>query len=520
MGIEMKADLETRIDQIGEKWSRQLRKLITPKTLAVFTTVVYVCSLIPLLWIAWYNYPSADDYSIGSNCHQAWVTTHNVFAVIWQGIVRAADDWVNWMGYFTSNFLMAVPPSTFGERWYVLTTWIMLGMLSSSVMYLFHAIFVKAFKADKLLSHSVSMLVLFASVQCMCPAGRCEAFYWYSGAANYIFVHSMSLFFLGLLVSAVYDTRKKRVWDLSAASVLGFLTGGGNQMSALNAAIILLVAVVLISVCKKWSVCKALGIPIAIFNVGFLFNVAAPGNWVRAEGANGMNPIKAVLVSLYDCLDRAMSEWTTWPVILIMIALIPLFWHMAEKVSFRFPCPLIVLLFGYCLTSAMITPPVFAVGNMEAGRLQALTYLMYILVLSLCVGYMTGWVRQKWKSRRNKTTAEFSGGFSAESCWCLAGCVAFLVLGSVLTVIPEPHYYTFSSACADLSSGSAQAYGDALKERMEIYRSGGEGIIEVAPLPTQPVLLYFSDIKEDPKDWENRGLSRYYGFEGVTVREK
>ena len=122
MGIEMKADLVTKIDQMGEKCSRQLRKLITPKTFAAFTTVVYVCSLVPLLWIAWYNYPSADDYSIGSNCHQAWMATHNVFAVVWQGIVRAADDWLNWMGYFTSNFLMALPPSTFGERWYVLTT--------------------------------------------------------------------------------------------------------------------------------------------------------------------------------------------------------------------------------------------------------------------------------------------------------------------------------------------------------------------------------------------------------------
>ena len=72
----------------------------------------------------------------------------------------------------------------------------------------------------------------------------------------------------------------------------------------------------------------------------------------------------------------------------------------------------------------------------------------------------------------------------------------------------------------DLLNGSAAAYGDALKERMEIYRSGGEGIIEVESLPTQPVLLYFSDIKEDSEDWENKGLSRYYGFEGVVVRKK
>lgn len=519
MDFEMKEDLGTKLALSNERWNKRIRKWVTPRTVAIFTTVVYVCSLIPLLWIAWYNYPSADDYAIGSNCHQAWMATHNVFMVIWQGIVRAADDWAHWMGYFTSNFLMAIPPSSFGERGYILTTWIMLGMLSFSVMYLFRAIFVKAFKADKMLGHSVSMLVLFASVQCMCPAGRCEAFYWYSGAANYIFVHSMSLFFFGLLISAVYDCGKKRIWDLVAASFLGFLVGGGNQMSALNGAIVLLTAVVLISICKNWNRCRALAAPMGIFYVGFVLNVAAPGNWVRAKDASGMNPIKAVFVSFYDCLDRAMNQWTTWSVIILMIALIPLFWHMADKIAFRFPCPLAVLLFGFCLTSAMITPPIFAVGNMEAGRLQALVYLMYILTLSLGVGYLTGWTRKRWVHRQSEDASGSAKQFSAESCWCLAGCVLFLLFGSVLTIIPEPHYYTFSSALTDLSNGNAKAYGDTLKARMEIYRGAGEGIIEVEPLPAQPVLLYFSDIKEDPEDWENKGLARYYGFEGVAVKK-
>lgn len=38
-------------------------------------------------------------------------------------------------------------------------------------------------------------------------------------------------------------------------------------------------------------------------------------------------------------------------------------------------------------------------------------------------------------------------------------------------------------------------------------------------MPAQPVLLYFSDIKEDVLDWENRGLCRFYGLEGVRVKD-
>ena len=158
-----------------ERFGENFKKWITPKRLSIFLTIVYVASLIPLLWIGYYNYPSADDYSIGSNCRQAWVATHSVFATVWAGIVRAAEDWLDWMGYFTSNFLMAIPPSTFGERAYVLTCWIMIVMLSLSTIYLLRTVFVKVFKADKHVSNCVIMLMLFVTVQRM--VGRVEAFY-------------------------------------------------------------------------------------------------------------------------------------------------------------------------------------------------------------------------------------------------------------------------------------------------------------------------------------------------------
>ncbi len=54
---------------------------------------------------------------------------------------------------------------------------------------------------------------------------------------------------------------------------------------------------------------------------------------------------------------------------------------------------------------------------------------------------------------------------------------------------------------------------------MERYRSG-EKNVEVEPLSVHPALLYFSDIKPDAEDWENRGLCRYYGIDSVVVKEE
>lgn len=501
-----------------KKLENKMKKWITPKALSAFLTIVYFVSLVPLLWIGWYNYPSADDYTIGNSCRHAWVNSHNLLQVIWTGILKAVEDWINWMGYFTSNFLMAMPPNSFGDRVYVLTVWIMLAMLTFSTMYLLRNIFVKVFHADKYVSRCVSMLMLFVTVQCM--VGRVEAFYWYSGAANYIFVHSMSLFFYGLLIAAVYDKGKRKITDIAVASVLGFFTGGGNQMTALNVCIVMAVVIFFLTYRRKWKEHKMLAIPIGLFLLGFFLNVAAPGNWVRAEGASGMNPVKAVFVSFYDCLDYCMGEWSGWPVILLAIVLIPLFWHMAEKTEFQFPCPLIVVLFGYCVVSAMMTPPLFAVGNLGAARLQALTFAMYILVLTLCVGYVTGWMKKKTgkSNLAAKNTELEKGKFSASEMWCLVGCILFFGLASAITVIPEPYYFSFSSALTDLANGNAKAYGDTLKKRMEQYQSGEKDII-VEPLPCQPELLYFSDIEKDPMDWKNRGICRYYGLESVVVRE-
>lgn len=507
-------NLQELTDGLGEK----LAKWVTPKRLAIVLTIVYVVSLIPLLWIGWYNYPSADDYSIGSNCRQIWVNSHNLFAVLWAGIERAAEDWISWMGYFTSNFLMAIPPNVFGERFYVITVWIMLSALSLSTWYLLKSIFVKVFGADKDVSHCIIMLMLFVTVQCM--VGRVEAFYWYAGAANYMLVHSMSLFFYGLLIAAVYDTGKKRIWDLTAAGILGFLTGGGNQMTALNVTVVMLVAIGFGIVLKKWKEYQFLLIPVGMELFGFILNVAAPGNWVRAEGTNGMNPIKAILVSFYYCIDYCINEWSGWPVAVMVLVMIPLFWQLVKGTDFIFPYPLAVVLFGYCLVSAMMTPPLFAVGSMEAERLQALTFTMYLLVLTLCTGYVVGWAEKKWEALDGKRTQKVSAGyFSCSEVWWITGCLLFFVMAAALTVIPEPHCFSATSAITDLTNGSAESYGKARMERIAEYESGKKDVV-VETLPAQPVLLYFSDINDDPDYWENRGVCKFYELDSVVREDK
>ncbi len=496
-----------------EKGKQFIQKAVTPKTLSLFLAVMYIVSLIPIMWISWYNYPSADDYSIGRDARKMWDASHSVLKVIGVGIWRAIEDWQHWMGYFTSNFLMAVPPNAFGERCYVVTAWIMVIALTAANLYLLRTIFVKVFGADKWVSNCVIFLMLFVTVQRM--VGRVEAFFWYSGAVNYMFIHCLSLFFYGLLISAVHDKGRKRIGKVILASFLGFLTGGGNQMTALNVAIVLFVVVAAVTFKKKWNRHKVLLIPIIFFYIGFILNVAAPGNWIRAENTTGMNPVKAVLVSFLYCLEYCIGEWSGWPVLLLVLVLIPLFWHMTGGMEFCFSCPLVVVVFGYCLVSAMMTPPLFAMGNIEAHRLQAVTFTMYILVLTLCVGYLTGWARKQYEAHGFEK--EEKRHFSMNEIYCLLCCIGFFGFAGALMVIPNRHYFTFTSAITDLADGSAQEYGEILYGRIAVYRSGKKNV-EVEALTAKPYLLYFSDIQDSMDFWENQGLCKYYELDSAVVK--
>jgi len=257
-------------------------------------------------------------------------------------------------------------------------------------------------------------------------------------------------------------------------------------------------------------------IPMFAFYIGFVLNIAAPGNWVRSEISQGMGPLKAVMISLLYGLEYCLGEWTDWSVLIMIIALIPLLWKVTERTAFKFSCPIIVVSFGFGVVSAMMTPPLFAVGNIGAARLQAVTFTTYMLVLVLCELYVVGWIQKKYFSilAREKTTK-----LSAEMIMFLMSCVLFFGAGAGLIIMADPHYYTSSSAMTDLLNGSAQKYGETLAKRAELYNSGEKDIV-VEPLEVEPQLLYFSDISTDPEDWQNRGLCRYYGLDSVRKRKK
>ena len=525
----------------GKPVVRKFHKRLNTRRLSRLLTVLYVLSVIPILALGWYDYPAADDFSMGLWAHQAFASSGNFFAAVGAGLARTAWYYGHWQGDFTASFFMAVPPNVFAIRLYVLTPLLMVGMLTLAYLLFFHVLFVKMLGMDGNLANGITMLVLLVTMQCMpgSSAGstaRTEAFYWYNSSCGYTLLYSFGLIYLSLLLSLTFIGGEKKIGKLFLASLFGFLTGGGNYLTALSM-MVLSVLVLFAAVLprnrekRQWLLS---GIPVLFLTAGFLISVRAPGNAVRAGSLEGMGPVKTVLVSLYYTLSYAVNQWTTWSVICFLLLMLPLFWKAAEAfygnsrngkpaaVTFRYPGIAVLLAFGFPAVS--ICPPLYAEGNIGAGRIQALFWMQYILCMVLLEGYLTGLIYGFSKEQKKEETpavsdqqknTDLSMTCSGSFCFILL----LLVFGSGLAVGVNRDLYTSTAALTDLLNGHAAVYAQENEDRYALLE---DPAIQDAVLPDfteKPALLFYSDVSTDAQDWTNQAVARFFGKNSVILEE-
>lgn len=464
----------------------EMRKKILQNKMAVLLTAIYLISLIPILMASVYDYPQADDWTYSWRTHVAWEDTHSMLEVGKAVIETIKDSYMNWQGTFSSIALMSLQPAIWGERFYALTPFIMIGMLTAGTLIFIGELFRKVKGTEWI---SVSMLVLLVTVQRM--VCKPVAFYWYNGAVHYIFMYSIGLMLAACLIKIV---RRNRPVIMICSCILAVILGGGNLVTALSGAIGFVTTLVLLFLSGKkkrvWTV-----LPAMICNfLAFAVNIVAPGNWIRQDAVGAQeNPVMSILRSFYYCIEFPAMRWMDWTVLLLILFLIPLAWKAADKVEFSFPMPLLVMAYSYCFVSAMFTPLDFAAHSVDIGRAQNIIFSTFVLALALNVVYLVGWCRKHFHislavDKREKKFASFSGLYYA----VLAGAGLWCIL---LSVIPSPEYFTSALAIHDMQNGSARAYADAAEQNIEILKGEGSEV-DIYEIPKNSQLLTSSDIDQ------------------------
>ena len=566
--------------------------------------VIYVLSLIPVLVIGKYDYPSADDFSMGLGTRLVYEATGSLLAVAGKILSETARYYRTWIGYFTSCLFTTVSPATFGEDWYALTPAVILLALHVGVAVFFYALMEKALGMNRYVRRCMTVLALFLMVQRM-PEGslRVEAFYWYSGAGNYTLTFSAGLLYLAFYVLSVCGVRRKnRSLFLVLACIMGFLAGGGNYLSALSFAVVsVLFAVYLVNMKIRQGENSRMGmpgksglsdrsgggcrigrlLPAAFYLCGFAVSCLSPGNRIRGGEAEGYGALKSILLSLYYTLSYPLNQWMNWAVLLILALAGVIFWmgfaeiefsganagargaaasekpgekvrgaaasekpgekvrgaaasektdSGAQAVQLRFAAPFPAAVLAYGIVSCVVTPALYAQGNMDAGRIQSTFWLHAVLVLLLLEWYLVGGLYRRFSKEQNVSAASCLQNVSATPCLrnvSAASCLRngaggfvraillFFIVFSLLAVKGNPDFYTGTSAVSELLDGSAAQYGRENEERLRILKNPGEQDVVLPRYTVQPNLLYFEDVSEDPGDWINQKMSEYYGKNSI-----
>ncbi len=261
------------------------------KSQLVFINIVTILSLLlvifPLLLIAKYNRPSADDWGYGTNGYHALMSGGNIFDVLKASMKTAQQAYLGWDGRFANDFWDSLQPGIWGEKYYGIVAWLLISMLIlTEIFFCRYFIFAKIKKEENRWVYLPIIVPILIMQILYCPS-PVESFYWYTGGMNYTFAFSLWLVLFTIYVklgTSAYTVWWKRWIVCIAAGLLAGLIGGSNFATSLSAVLSLFLVTGVCALQKKKAfIYKTFYIPF-IMVVSLLISVFSAGG--RAGNAN------------------------------------------------------------------------------------------------------------------------------------------------------------------------------------------------------------------------------------------
>ena len=502
--------------------------LVSVRQMAVCAAILFVVSVLPLLMLGRYNVMCIDDYDYGRRIHDVWVATGSFSQAFGAAAAQMTDLYMRQQGSYVSCILMGLCPMNFWYESAFLVPIVMIFMFSLSTFVLGRQILVRWLGSGKAQASFIMFLLLFMFYQVM--EAPFEGIYWYNGSVHYIVMESV-LFLVAAFVSEIIWSDGKRltvVWCILAC-VGGIFVGGGNLVTGLQAEILLVLLLLYTFFMRRKRILYVL-IPFLAFTLGFLCNVLAPGNTVKtstleavADMAVGYSAIPAICLSFYFAA-AFIIRWTNLFVILIWLALLPVFWRVGKQSDRSFKHPVWVTAGAFCVVAAMFTPTLFALGSAGLSRVDNIIQMVYYLCLFFVTIYWFGWI-----DRRNKSESSFCSdekelspgqkfGLFLESTQNVMTVICVLLVLAVWVLTADKNTYTGISALRSLVKGEASVYYAEAMERHELYVDETVTDVVVEPFSAKPALFDFEDLSEDEWYWLNGAVSAYYHKNSVKRR--
>lgn len=485
-------------------------KIKSKHVIAALSIILLFLVIIPLFLLAPHDYASCDDFSYGIDTHRIFLQTGSVGAVLKAALSTVRHFYRTWQGSFSAIFLMAIQPAVWNEEAYCITPYIIITFLVLSEMLLAKCVIRDCLKSDH--STWLTIVSLILSVQILWVPYPVEAFFWYNGSVYYSLYYSFSLLYYCLLIKAVQCGCR---WHLAPAVLLGVVIGGGNYPVALLALEISVLLCLYAFIARRERLKWVLP-PAATLLTAFLVNALAPGNAMR-QANNTMTPaLTSVLKSLYEGM-LLIAKWSTLPMVIIFLALLPFLWKVIRKCTCSFRCPALVSVITIGLFSSQLTPTIYAQSYTGPGRMQNIIFYSYMLLMLINIGYWLGWLRRKIGSLAALRDEQWEILYSGFRSYLICYCAVMLLLYAVSLPFYGYQMTTSISAFHALRSGAAAQYQAEQRARHALLENSELVELGLPELSVKPYLLYFDDIEEDPGDWKNSAAADFYGKQSLWL---
>ncbi|MCM1561857.1 MAG: hypothetical protein NC123_20355 [Butyrivibrio sp.] len=478
------------------------------KLAAILLTVLFVLQIIPLLYLGRFNHPTSDDFKYGAYSHTAWQETGSLTAVIEAAVKGVAEDYRTWQGSYSALFLMRLEPTVFGERYYGLVPWIMLGILTAGTLYFLRTLCKVVLKSDTPHYISMSMLVLSLCVQ-FSPVAS-EQFFWYNSSVYYNAFHAILLFYLGWLIRFGCEGKKRYIVYMVLG---GPLLGGGNYVTALFLFICHVTALGILWHWKKRKEFRTVLFLWIEFVVCFVISAAAPGNAVRGSEIAGYGAVSSIIRSLLQGVRYYMAWIDKWW-LLAALFLLPMMLELIRKTSFQFRFPGFVLLYLYGAFSAMSCPTFYALGSTGPGRIINIIYDSFLLVSYVQMFYLLGYICRRWEEavsdeagQKERVNGLLVSLYNS----------ALIVLLGILLLSGTILDMTTVTACKVWVTGKGKQYDQEYKERLAVLEDESVTDVVFEPYTVEPDLVFIADGTDDPEFVNNREWADFYGKNSLVI---
>lgn len=483
-----------------------MRDKITLKKIEIGTKVLFLVSLLPILYCSFFDYANGDDLWEGAAARQVIVnggSFKELVQAVWQW---AKVDYIGWEGNWSSIILWCLEPSIWGEKVYCITPWIALLFLCGGICYFLNHYLRKLFGGAAEFSKIISILVCFICVQYM-PNIRCGIF-WYTGMVNYIVP-----FGLGLTVFVWADKfieSKKICWLVPISIALAYMGGAGYPPIILVFEI--LFVMIIISVLKdRQKHAPLLLIPIMLLLAGFYFSAVSPGNAVRG-GEEYYFSYTRIVETIFMSLVQGGKEiatifWRARPLILAVPVIAVITWEAIDVKTSDYKYPILVSIFLYLIYCSMYTPQIYARSEVSGGVPDVIFYV-FVITFTIDIVYLSCWAKKKVFERK-----EIEGTTIRNIRTGVIGTVIIVsILGGRFLIGSMTDY----TCIKFIRSGQLRDFEYQMQERIAILNGTEQNVIlpemndEQGPFMHMPVI-------DKPQAYTNRATARFYGKESVIA---